>query len=91
MIGPTAPFADLRLSTSRTGVTSAAVPVKNTSSASQSWSRVMRHSSTGMPSSRASVRIVSRVMPSRIEPRDRGVWSTPFFTMKMFSPEPSLT
>src|SRR5579883_937954 len=35
--GPTVPSPIGRLSTSRTGVTSAAVPVKNTSSASQSW------------------------------------------------------
>ena len=30
-------------------------------------------------------------MPSRIDDERSGVWSTPFFTTKMFSPEPSDT
>ena len=51
----------------------------------------MRVSCTGIPSSRASCKIVSRVIPSRIELARSGVWSTPRFTMKMFSPEPSET
>ena len=59
--------------------------------ASQSCSRVMRVSCTASPSSRASCKIVSRVIPSRIELARSGVWSTPRFTMKMFSPEPSET
>ena len=41
-----------------------------------------------MPSSRARVSTVSRVMPSRMELESGGVTSRPFLTMKMFSPEP---
>ena len=32
---------------------------------------------------------MSRVIPGRIEAERSGVYMTPFFTVKMFSPEPS--
>ena len=79
-----------RPSTSRIGVTSAAVPVKKASSAMYTSSRVMRFSTTLMPSSSARVRMVLRVMPFRQEVTS-GVYTTPFLTRKMFSPEPSAT
>lgn len=91
MTGPGLPAPMARLSTSRIGVTSAAVPVKNASSDRYSSSRVIRSSRTGIPSSRASVRMVSRVMPARMDPDSGGVIRQPRLTTNRFSPLPSLT
>src|SRR4030065_2099049 len=64
VMGPRVPSPIARLSSSRIGVTSAAVPVKNASSAMYTSSRVMRFSTTLMPSSPAACMMVARGMPS---------------------------
>src|SRR5258707_5935267 len=60
-------------STVRIGVTSAAVPVKNTSSAIYNNSRGMIVSTSGMPSSRANWSTESRVIPGSTEAPNGGV------------------
>src|SRR3569832_534669 len=67
VMGPRLPRHRQRPSTSRMGVTSAAVPVKKASSAIYTSSRVMRFSRTSIPMSSASRMIVARVMPSSAE------------------------
>ena len=67
VIGPRLPAPTVMRSTERTGVISAAVPVKKSSSARYSNSRGSACSRTSKPCSRASVITVSRVMPWRIE------------------------
>ncbi len=81
----------VRSSTSLIGVTSAAVPVKNTSSAPNRSPRVIERSRTSMPSSPSSFVTDARVMPSRIPAPTGGVETTPSRTTKMFSPDPSET
>ena len=61
------------LSTERIGVTSAAVPTTNTSSATYSDSRGSTVSWTVKPRSRASVITESRVIPPRIDEAIGGV------------------
>src|SRR5208282_2180696 len=63
--GPATPLPMVMRSIERTGVTSAAVPTKNTSSARYSISRGMFASFTGMFKSAASLMMVSRVIPGR--------------------------
>ena len=75
----------------RIGVTSAAVPVKKTSSAMYSSSRGISDSTTSKPSSRAILMMLARVMPARIDAPSGGVMILPSRTTKTFSPEPSLT
>ena len=72
------------------GVTSAAVPVKKASSAVYISSRVRFFSITSMPRSFAMVITESRVIPSSALESD-GVNNLPFFTINIFSPEPSHT
>ena len=75
-----------------TAVTCAAVPVRKTSSATNSSQRSMGRSSTVSPiSSRSRVMSDRRVMPSSTLWLSEGVATTPRRTRKMFSPEPSLT
>ena len=62
VIGPGSPIT--WSSISRIGTTSAAVPVKNASSAMTMSARVKSRSATGWPSDAAIVITVSRVMPS---------------------------
>lgn len=90
VIGPGFPVPIRRLSISRTGVSSAAVPVTNTSSAIYISSRVNRSSITTMPCSRASSMTEFRVIPSRMEVNGV-VLIRPLRTMKIFSPVPSET
>jgi hypothetical protein len=78
-------------STLRTGVSSAAVPVKNTSSAMYSISRGMCSSRTGIPCAAASCMMVWRVIPPRMLPSSGVVMSAPSDTMNTFCPDPSLT
>jgi hypothetical protein len=89
VMGPRAPRPTLILSTDRIGVISAAVPVKNSSSARYSSSRGTRCSTTGMPLRRARVITVSRVIPGSTDDTSGGVTRVPFFTMNRFSPLPS--
>ncbi len=89
--GPRLPEPIVILSTDRIGVTSTAVPAKNSSSATYSVSRGIVSSRTSYPSSRASVITESRVMPGRMEADAGGVRRMPSRTTKMFSPLPSLT
>ena len=78
VIGPTVPSPMVRLSTSRTGVISAAVPVKkHLVGEVELVARDAAPRATSRPSSRASVRTVSRVMPSRIDAESGGVRSMP--------------
>ena len=72
-------------------MTSAAVPVKKTSSATYSNSRGINDSTTSKPSSRAIVTTLARVMPARIDAPSGGVMILPSRTTNTFSPEPSLT
>ena len=89
--GPGLPAPIVILSMLRMGVISAAVPVKNTSSAMYSISRGICASRTAIPASRASVMIVSRVIPPRIVPSSGVVTIVPPDTRNTFCPEPSLT
>ena len=89
-MAPRTPLPITRSSTSRMGVTSAAVPVRKHSSALYSSSRVIGCSTTSMPLSRAIRTTASRVMPSRIVPRG-GVFRVPSRTRNTFSPRASLT
>ena len=73
------------------GVTSAAVPVKKTSSARYTSSRVIRSSTRGASISRSRVSAVSRVMPGSSDDDTGGVLTVPRRTTKMFSPGPSAT
>lgn len=67
---------------------SAAVPVKKASSASNNSSSVMVLSWISIFSSRAISRMLSLVIPGRMNSSD-GVMRMPFLMMKMFSPGPS--
>jgi hypothetical protein len=73
------------------GVTSAAVPVKKSSSATYSASRGAVCSGTSSPITRASVITVSRVMPGSTAAAVGGVKRTPSRTRNRFSPGPSLS
>src|SRR5690606_35149975 len=88
--GPRLPWPMRRLSISRMGVTSAAVPVKKASSAMYRSSRVRRRVWIVSPRSAAIACTDSRVMPVSAEAIS-GSYRTPFLTIKMFSPEPSAT
>ena len=78
-------------STERSGVISAAVPVKNTSSAMYSISRGTICSRTGIFRSSHSFITELRVMPGSTLAPIGGVISAPSMATKMFSPDPSLT
>src|SRR3972149_4937210 len=71
-MGPRPPSPILSLSTLRRGVTSAAVPVTNTSSAVYNISRGMGCSRTGISIPRARGRMVSRVRPQSSVPSSGG-------------------
>src|SRR6185312_3884150 len=88
---PALPVPTCLPSTERICVISAAVPHISTSSARYRYSRGMSRSTTSMPSSRASVFRVSRVMPARIDALAGVVCSTPSNTRNRFSPAPSLS
>lgn len=90
VIAPLFPLPIILLSISLIGVTSAAVPVKNASSAIYISSLVKRSSLTSIPISFAMVIMLCLVMPSRIEVRGV-VFNTPSLTINMFSPLPSET
>src|SRR5262245_178307 len=85
--GPGGPTT--RSSTSRIGVTSAAVPVMKISSAVTRSERMRFFSSTVYPRSCAIWISESRVIPGRIEVDSGGVVIFPSLTTKTFSPEPS--
>src|SRR5574343_1148920 len=70
VIGPRLPMPICTRSSSRIGVTSAAVPVKKASSAMYTSSRVMRFCTMSRPRSLAMWKTVLRVMPFRA-PADR--------------------
>jgi hypothetical protein len=89
VIGPRRPMPIWRLSSSRIGVTSAAVPVKKASSAAIDFVAGDALFLTEAQFS-AICSTVARVMPSRQEVRS-GVYSLPFLTMNRFSPAPSAT
>src|SRR6185437_8680269 len=91
VMGPRRPLPTGMRSTERIGVTSAAVPVKNSSSARYSSSRGMDASRTVRPSCAASFITVSRVIPPSTECARPGVSTLPSLTRKRFSPAPSLT
>ena len=76
------------LSSSLIGVTSAAVPVKNASSAVYTSSRVIFFSITSTFRSFAIVITVSLVIPSKALLKV-GVYNFPCLTIKIFSPVPS--
>ena len=88
--GPRLPLPIIRLSSSRLGVTSAAVPVKKASSAQYTSSLVIRFSMTGISISPANSIIEARVIPSKQEVMS-GVYSLLFLIIKIFSPDPSAT
>ncbi len=90
-IGPGFPSPICLLFTSRIGTISAAVPVKKTSSALNSWYGVMLDSVTSAPSFVASLAVTWAVIPGNAPLQTGGVNSLPFLTMKMFSPTPSAT
>jgi hypothetical protein len=73
-------------SISRTGVTSAAVPVRKISSARIISSRVKALTEVRTPASSARRRMVSRVMPGTIDEVSSLVHSWPSRTKKTFSP-----
>jgi hypothetical protein len=80
-----------RSSISETGVTSAAVPVRNTSSAASSSSGPNDRMHAGTPRSAASSRTEERVIPGRMLEVSSLVVRTPSLTKKTFSPEASAT
>ena len=91
VIGPRFPFPICIWSIDLIGDSSAADPVKNTSSAKYSLSRDMISCDTSYPRSSAIVITVSLVIPrSTDEPRS-GVYILPSSIKKMFSPDPSAT
>ena len=69
----------------RTGVTSAAVPVTNTSCASRSSSGLMCRSVIGTPRFLARSMTVRRVMPLRKQ-SGVGVWISPSMTRNRLAP-----
>lgn len=90
--GPVLPDPMSRLSICPTGVTCAAVPVRNTSSAKYSSLRLILRCMTLMPSSfSASVITESLVIPSNAFAVSAGVCRLPPLSMNRFSPLPSDT
>ena len=74
-----------------TALTSAAVPVRNTSSARYRSLRARSATRTSMPASAAMAITESRVMPGSAPADMGGVTMTSPSPAKMFSPEPSAT
>ncbi len=91
MIFSITPFPIRLLSISPTAFISAAVPVKNTSSAKYNSSFDISRISVIILSSLANLNTVSRVIPSNAPEAVGGVIKTLFLTIKIFSPLASTT